>query len=152
MRRALPSDIPLLISLMTEFYAESGYELNRALVAGAFAAILAEERLGYVWLIQDEGEDAGYLVVTIRFGMEYGGRMACLDDLYVVPSHRNRGLSTAALIHVRGFCEEMGIRALTVEVGHSNGPAQTVYRRVGFVEAADRQLLALALANPAHTV
>ena len=152
MRRALPDDMPLLMSLMTEFYAESGYELNRPLVAGAFAALLADARLGYVWLIQENGEDVGYLVVTIRFGMEYAGLMACLDDLYVIPSHRNSGLSTAALMQVRGFCEESGIRALTVEVGHGNGPAQTVYRRVGFVEAADRQLLALALANPAHAV
>jgi predicted CXXCH cytochrome family protein len=45
-----------------------------------------------------------------------------------------------------------GIRALTVEVGHNNGPAETVYRRIGLAEAADRQLLALALAAPTHIV
>ncbi|MGH9664397.1 MAG: GNAT family N-acetyltransferase [Bryobacteraceae bacterium] len=150
MRRASPNDIPLLVGLMAEFYAEAGYDLNHAHAAGAFAAILGDERLGYVWILTADRQDVGHIVVTLRYAMEYGGLVACLDDLYVAPSWRNKGISTAALLEARNFCERAGIRALTVEVGHNNGPAQTVYRRVGFVEAVDRQLLALALAAPTH--
>jgi GNAT superfamily N-acetyltransferase len=152
MRRAIPDDIPTLLALMSEFYAEGGYDLDRAHAERAFAAVLADERLGFVWLIDEETKNVGYLVLTLRFGMEYGGLMACLDDLFVVPQSRNKGLSTAALLQVREFCEHSGIRAITVEVGYSNGPAQAVYRRVGLAEAPDRQLLALALARPTHVV
>jgi GNAT superfamily N-acetyltransferase len=91
-------------------------------------------------------------VLTLKYAMEYSGLVACVDDLYVKPDWRNKGLSTAALVEVRNFCDRAGIRALTVEVSHNNGPAQTVYRRVGFAEAADRQLLALALAAPTHVL
>ena len=150
MRRAGPDDIPVLVGFMAEFYAEAGYSLNQSHAAGAFAAILADERLGYVWIIQAEHRDVGHVVVTLRFAMEYGGIVACLDDLYVKSGWRNKGLSSSALIEVRNFCEALGIRALTVEVGYDNGPAQTVYRRVGFVEAPNRQLLALALSAPTH--
>ena len=152
MRRASSIDIPLLVSLMADFYAEADYELNRTRAAEAFAAILADDRLGYIWAIQAERQDVGHVVLTFRYAMEYGGLIACLDDLYVRPDWRNKGLSTAALIELRKFCETAGIRALTVEVGHNNGPAQTVYRRVGFVEAADRQLLVLALGAPTHVL
>jgi len=137
---------------MAEFYAESDYELDRPFAEKAFAAIIANENLGYVWIVEENGKDVGYIVLTLRFGMEYGGLMACLDDLFVVPQSRNRGLSTAALFQVRDFCKSIGVRAITVEVSHSNGPAQTVYRRLGLAEVLDRQLLALALANPAHVV
>jgi len=137
---------------MADFYAEADYELNRTRAAEAFAAILADDRLGYIWVIQAERQDVGHVVLTFRYAMEYGGLIACLDDLYVRPDWRNKGLSTAALIELRKFCETAGIRALTVEVGHNNGPAQTVYRRVGFVEAADRQLLVLALGAPTHVL
>jgi len=150
MRRATPGDIPLLVDLMAEFYAEASYALDHARAAGAFVAILADERLGYVWIIQAENHDVGHIVLTLKYAMEYSGLIACLDDLYVKPDWRNRGLSTKALIEVRNFCKQAGIRALTVEVGHNNGPAQKVYRRVGFAEAADRQLLALPLAAPTH--
>jgi GNAT superfamily N-acetyltransferase len=152
MRRALPGDITTLVAFMSEFYAESDYGLDQQLAEKAFAAILSDERLGYVWLIDDEAKVVGYVVLTLRFGMEYGGLMACLDDLFVVPQSRNKGLSTAALVQVRDFCKSIGVRAITADVSHSNGSAQRVYRRLGLVEAPDRQLLALALANPTHVV
>src|ERR1022692_1382364 len=44
MRRASPNDIPLLVDLMAEFYAEAGYDLDRARAAGAFEAILGDDR------------------------------------------------------------------------------------------------------------
>jgi GNAT superfamily N-acetyltransferase len=141
-----------LVSLMAEFYAEGGYELHRERAASAFAAMLDDERLGYVWIVQAEDHDVGRAVLTLKYAMEYGGLVACLDDLYVKPDWRNKGLSTAALTQVRRVCEEAGIRAVTVEVGYNNGPAQKMYRRVGFIEAADRQLLTLPLAAPSHIV
>ena len=152
MREATADDVPVLVGLMADFYAESGYELDREHAAGAFAAILQDERLGHVWLLQAGQEDVGHVVITLKYAMEYGGRVACLDDLYVRKEWRNRGVSSAALGEVRRFCEESGIRAMTVEVGFQNGAAQTVYRRVGFAEAPDRQLLVLPLAAPTHKV
>jgi GNAT superfamily N-acetyltransferase len=137
---------------MAEFYAESGYELNSERASRAFTDILTNDRLGYVWLIQAANEYAGHVVLTLRYAMEYGGLVGCLDDLYVRPSHRKQGLSSAALFEVGNFCRDAGIRALTVEVGHNNVPAQALYRRAGFAEAADRQLLALPLAAPTHIV
>lgn len=152
MRQAQSKDIATLVELMNEFYAESDYELDRSLAEKAFVAILADERLGYVWIIDENGKDVGYVAIALRYGMEYGGLMACIDDLFVVPQSRNRGLSTAALLQVRDFCKSIGICAITVEVGHSNGPAQRVYRRLGLTEVPGRQLLALALASPAHII
>jgi GNAT superfamily N-acetyltransferase len=149
-RQALLNDLATLVNLMAEFYAESGYELDRLVAEKAFSTLLADEHLGYVWIIDENGKDVGYIVLTLRYGMEYGGLIACLDDLFVVPQSRNRRLSTSALFQVRDFCKSIGVRAITVEVGHNNGPAQTVYRRLGLAEVSGRQQLALALASPAH--
>jgi hypothetical protein len=35
-----------------------------------------------VWLIDDQARTAGYVVLTLKFGVEYGGLMACIDDLF----------------------------------------------------------------------
>jgi GNAT superfamily N-acetyltransferase len=142
----------MLIEFMALFYAESGYNLDHPRAEKAFAALLTNEKLGCVWLIDKDNRNAGYVVVTFRFAMEYGGLIACLDDLYVIPEHRNLGLSTASLNHVRAFCEDLGVRAITVEVDPNNGPAQAVYRRMGLTAAPGRQLLVLPLAKPTHTV
>jgi len=152
MRRATPGDIPLLLELMTEFYAEGGFRLDAERAGRAFTELLADERLGYVWIIEAEQQAVGHVVITLRYAMEYAGTIACLDDLFVRPAWRNRGLSQQALLQIRSFCEAAGIRAMTVEVGIGNWPAQKVYRRIGFAEEADRQLLALGLAPPAHVL
>jgi GNAT superfamily N-acetyltransferase len=137
---------------MTEFYAESGYELNKLQATRAFETLLNDSRLGFIWIIQDNGIDAGYLVVTLKFAMEYSGTSACLDDLFVLPAYRNRGLSTAALQELRVYCQNNHIHAMTVEVARDNAAAQKVYFRTGLLELENRVLLGLALANPSHVV
>lgn len=139
-------DARRLVALMTEFYAESGTPLDSTVAAQAFEALLGDERLGKVWLIQAGADEVGYVVVTFSYSMEFGGRNAFLDDLFVKPAFRGAGLGTAAVAEVRAFCLERGVRALHLETGRDNLAAQALYRRAGFV-VTDRQLLTLVLGD-----
>lgn len=150
MRSATLTDLNLLLDLMTEFYREAGYELDREHAGNAFTSVISDSRLGRIWIIERDGEAAGYLVMTFKFAMEYGGLSACLDDLYVRPAFRNGGLSSKALEDAFAACKDLGVRSISVEVAFDNGPAQKVYRRAGFQPLDDRQLLALALDKPSH--
>ncbi len=147
MRKASPEDVDRLVQLMDEFYAEAAYKLNHRRAAKAFAALLADKRLGQIWFIQSGTLDVGYLVLTFCFSMEYGGPSAILDDFFIQAPFRGRGLGTAALGELRAFCQKHGIRAVNVETGHDNATAQAVYRRAGFVNT-NRQLMTLKLAKP----
>lgn len=149
LRKASPSDIPQLIALMAEFYAEANYPLNRVRAASAFATLIADQRLGQVWLIEKNSEAVGHLVVTLCFSLEYGGLIAFVDDLFVRRPFRRAGLGAAALEEARAFCAGCGVRALLVETGHDNMAGQAVYRRAGFA-STDRLHLTFSLADPAH--
>ena len=81
--------------------------------------------------------------------MEFGGRNAFVDDLFIQPAFRGAGLGTAALAELRDFCGARDVRALHLETGRDNAAAQALYRRAGFV-ITDRQLLTLVLADPAE--
>jgi diamine N-acetyltransferase len=150
MRKATGEDLERLVHLMGEFYAESGYPLNQGRAGQAFSALLADERLGHVWLIQKDSQDVGYLVLTMGYSMEYGGRDAFVDDLFIRAQFRGAGLGTAALAQVREFAANLGVRALHLEVARDNTIAQALYRQAGFRDT-ERQLLTLRLAEPAHT-
>lgn len=152
MRKANTNDLPLLVELMAEFYAEGGYTLNQSHATKAFASLLADQRVGLVWLIETPTQPiaVGYLVLTFCFSMEYGGTKAILDDLFIQIIYRNRGLSTRSLAEIRAYCQRAGIRSLSVEVGPANGAAQRVYRRTGFAEVPNRQWLSLPLASATH--
>ncbi len=152
MRKATQNDLELFLTLMTEFYAESGYELDRTSTTQAFQTVLEQPKLGEIWLIQDGNQDVGHVLVTFKFAMEYAGMIACIDDLFVLQAFRNRGLSTGALEEIKQHCQENQIRGMTVEVANDNAAAKKVYRRIGLQPLEDRQLLGLALAQPAHVV
>jgi ribosomal protein S18 acetylase RimI-like enzyme len=81
--------------------------------------------------------------------MEYGGRSAFVDDLFVRPAARQRGVGRALVERARAICEALGIRAMHLEVARENAPAQALYRAVGF-ESTDRQLLTLGIAAATH--
>src|SRR4051794_38171768 len=95
MKRAFSNDIQQLVTMMGEFYAEGGYPLNLDRAAEAFAPLLADDRLGCVWFIQTDGQEVGYVVLTLCYSMEYGGLNAFVDDLYVRLPFRRTGLGTA---------------------------------------------------------
>jgi GNAT superfamily N-acetyltransferase len=150
LRTATAGDIPRLVSLMAEFYAESDYPLPAEAGTRTFADLIGDERLGRVWLLEAQGQPAGYVVLTVGFSMEYGGLRGFVDDLFVRPASRGRGLATLALAEVRRAAEAMGVRALLVEVGPADDRARRVYARSGFTDSG-RALLTQQIADPVHT-
>jgi GNAT superfamily N-acetyltransferase len=150
MRKASSVDVEQLVTMMAEFYSESPYTLNLQRARAAFTPLLADERLGYVWFIQSNSKDVGYVVVTLCHSMTYGGLSAIVDDFYIRPAFRGAGLGKAAMAEVRSFCAKRGVRAMQVETGRDNVAALAVYRRAGFVET-DLAHLTLELADPTHT-
>lgn len=148
-RLAGPADVPTLVALMTEFYAEADFPLPAAPARRAFAALLAAPQLGAVWLGEAGGAPVGYAVLTLAFSMEYGGLRGFVDDLYVHPEARGRGVAAALLGAVREACGALGVRALLVEVGPDNATARRVYARAGFADSG-HLLLTMPLAAPVH--
>ena len=148
-RVAQRDDISTLVRLMGEFYEEAHFPLPIGPATRAFTQLLDDPRLGASFLLEDGGEAVGYLVVTFGFSMEFGGTRAFVDDFFVRPSSRGKGLGADALETVRKKCLDRGVHALLVETGPDEHPARRLYARAGF-ETSDRVLLRQVLAAPLH--
>lgn len=141
-------DIPVLVDLMREFYAEAGYTLDGRWAADSFRTLLQDARLGAAWLVLHDSEPAGYVVLTVRFSMEYGGLDAFIDDLFVRPGYRRQGLGRAALGALFDECKRRRVLAVHVEVGHDNVAAKALYNGHGLEQGDDgRQMLTTRLTN-----
>lgn len=138
-RLATRSDIPELVDLMHEFYAESSFPLDREWAWRAFAGLIDEPVHGVVWIIEDEGHAIGHVVLSVRFAMEFGGLSGHIDDLFVRPPHRRRGAASAGLDALLSECRRRGCRSLHVEVGSDNHAAKALYQRYGLVPGQDRR-------------
>jgi GNAT superfamily N-acetyltransferase len=145
-RLATLTDIDALVRLRRQFYAEGNRSLSEHAASRAFEALLDDSRLGQVWMIEDDGHAAGFVVLTVSYSMEYGGLRGFVEDFYVAPQYRRRGLGHAALEEVKRACRRRGVRVLVVETGPDNNAAMSAYRSVGF-EDSGRCLLTLPLAE-----
>src|SRR5580700_10808563 len=113
--KASSVDIPALVGLMREFYAEAGRALDDDWAAASFSALLGDPSRGAAWIVKVDSVPAGHAVLTFRHSMEFGGLDAFVDDLFVRPGHRRRGLGRALLAALFDECRRRGVLAVHVE-------------------------------------
>lgn len=138
--RATPLHRDALLRLMREFYAFEHLVWNEAEAGRALDTLLGDGRLGEVWLAVRGGEAAGYFVLSFGFSLEFRGRFALLDELFLREGHRGGGLGRRAMEQAVRACRAQNICALRLEVEHRNTAAQAFYRRLGF-HAHERDLM-----------
>lgn len=145
-RPAVEEDIDAIVEMMRGYYAEDGYPFVDAEARRAVTGLVRDENLGRLWAILDQNRVIGYLAVTLGFSLEYRGRDAFIDELFIVDAARGQGLGSAALGVAESYCRERGVNALHLEVERHRGTAFELYRRAGF-EDHDRYLMTKLLAQ-----
>lgn len=126
-----PAQQDALLELARSFHAEDGHPLTERGEA-AIGMIANGHPLGRAWLIHEAGRLVGYAVLGLGFGIEYGGPDAFVDDLYLVPEARGRGLGGLVLTQLELEAKALGLAALFLVVDPENLPARRVYDRIGF--------------------
>jgi GNAT superfamily N-acetyltransferase len=132
--RASSVDIGVIVGLMREFYAEAGYSLDEDWASSSLSALLGDPSRGMIWIVRVDNVPAGHVVLTFRHGMEFGGLDAFIDDLFVRPRHRRRGLGKALLAELFDECRRRGALAVHVETGAGNAAARALYASHGMVD------------------
>ncbi len=145
-RIAERTDSETLLEFMREYYEFDHLPFDEQVARAALTKFVGDEALGRVWLISYEGEAIGYLVLTLGYSLEYGGRDAFIDEVYIRESHRRRGIGQRVLTFAEEVCRSLGVRALHLEVERANTNAHGLYRKVGFVDH-DRYLMTKRIAR-----
>lgn len=137
---ATHADLPRLLPVLREFYAEEHLPWNEPALRAALAMLVADPSAGRLRLILREGEIAGHFAIGFCFSLEFGGRYGLLDELFVLPAHRGAGLAKRALAEAEALCRAEGLLALRLEVNDDNGRARGIYERAGY-ETHPRRLM-----------
>ena len=133
-------DIDTIIKFVQELYKHEDIRFNESLVMTALSQLLQDDSLGYVWLIYYGEEAIGYVVLTFGYGLEFGGRDALVDELYIREEYRGAGVGTKVLEFITEFCNSLGIKAIHLIVERKNNKAHSLYRKMGF-EDCDRDFM-----------
>jgi GNAT superfamily N-acetyltransferase len=128
------SDKDSLLLIMEKYYESDHLDFSKPKAAQAVAQLLEEPNLGQIWLIEQDSEIIGYVAMTYGFGIEFGGRVAWVDEFFIEESHRGKGVGTAAVQWCMQKCHDQGILALRLEVTPTNPKALALYTRLGFID------------------
>ena len=120
------------------------YEPARTLRSAEW--LVAHPDWGGIWIVTVEGADAGYFAITVGSSIEFQGRFAILDELYIADDYRGRGIGPAVVAFVVEWAREQGFAAVRLEVGDENFHGQHVYAKAGFRIHPDRRLMTKWLA------
>ena len=133
-RPAELGDLDDLVGQMRELYAHERFAFDEAAARAALQSLLGDARRGLVWLIVADGQTVGYAALTFGFSLEYHGRDAFVDEIFVRADWRERGIGSLALDFLKQAARAHGAGALHLEVERSNERARELYLRSGFVD------------------
>ena len=147
-RKASGRDLEILVGFVAEYYALDGHTFEEGRVRAALETLIRDESLGRLWVIGDGrgpwAMPVGYAVLTLGFSLEYGGRDAFVDEVFIQEPYRGRGWGRRAMEFAEEEARNLGVRALHLEVTRANARARSLYESLGYQEH-DRPLLTKVL-------
>lgn len=84
-----------------------------------------------IFLAFDADQPIGFTQLYTTFSSVSLQPLLILNDLFVAPSHRKKGVGEALLNHAKAYCTLMKYKGLALETAHDN-PAQQLYERLGW--------------------
>jgi GNAT superfamily N-acetyltransferase len=136
-RRATAEDAAVLGRLLWDFNTEFDSETDDAdVLAARFARILALPGILAV-LAEDDGDAVGFALVSLRPAIWFDGPVSQLEELYVVPRLRDRGIGTQVLDLCRELARGLGSPEMHINVDEVDTDTRRFYERHGFRNIED---------------
>lgn len=130
-RQANLADENTVLKMARAFHIEDGHPLA-ATSAQAIRGALEGSDFGKIFLVEIDEKVQGYFVLCFTLSIEFGGLVVILDDLYLDPSVRGRGLGSAVMNEVRIMSQKARAVQIFLEVENKNTRAKKFYERLGF--------------------
>jgi diamine N-acetyltransferase len=132
--RARPDEVGLVLSLLRELadYEQllGEFEVTEALIGDA---LFADQPRLYCEIAAWNGEPVGFAVWFVNFATFAGRPGIYLEDLFVRPAHRGKGIGKALLGFLADICLTNGWARLQWSVLDWNTPSITFYKSIGAV-------------------
>jgi ribosomal protein S18 acetylase RimI-like enzyme len=138
------AELPALLPMMRaycDFYEAAPSDED---LLGLARALIDDPRREGVQLIarDDDGTPLGFATVFWTWQTLNAARAGVMNDLFVVPEARRRGIGRELIAECRRHCREHGAAALVWETAPDNATAQGLYRSLG---AREEQWLSFSL-------
>ena len=134
-RKIAPSDRELYLNMTREFYHSDAvlHPVDESFIQNTFDEMMRSEDYVLGYILEYDGTPAGYAQLSKTFSQEVGGLVVLVEELYVSPQYRSKGLGREFFKFLED-CPARDARRLRLEVTGSNTRAIALYERMGFTK------------------
>ncbi len=129
---AKPGDIDRILPLVAAFHTEMGIVQDDAARHAAVAPLLDGSPHGAIYIAGPVRAPIGYAAISFGWSLEFGGLDGILDEIYIRPGVRGRGIGSEMLAALPRALGAAGLRALHLEVARDDAKARGLYGRMHF--------------------
>ncbi len=129
------------MALATEFYHSDAvlHTIPKSHIERTFEEIATSSLYAEGYLFEYEGKVAGYSLLAKTFSQEAGGMVLWIEELYIRPEYRNKGLGSAFFEYLDNKTKDQVVR-IRLEVEEDNEKAMALYKKMGYRPLGYRQM------------
>jgi GNAT superfamily N-acetyltransferase len=143
-RQATEADVPLILRFIRDLaiYEKLEHKVV-ATEAGLRQTLFGNPRFAEVVFACVDGEEAGFALFFHNYSTFIGAPGIYLEDLFVRPEFRGRGLGKALLAHLAKLAVERGCGRVEWAVLDWNTPSINFYKSLGAIPLDDWRIFRL---------
>ncbi|MBD11794.1 N-acetyltransferase [uncultured Roseovarius sp.] len=142
---ARPDDLDRLLPLVAAFHDEAGIVQSDSTRRAALLPMLEGSPHGVTYLIGPGRAPIGYIVISFGWSVEFGGLDGYVDEFYIRPGVRGRGIGSEVMVSLPKALAGAGLKALHLEVRRDNDKVRALYRKLRFEPRDAYSLMTCAL-------
>ncbi len=151
-RKLTAADVPHAFEMLSAFLTADQHYLASSEAYGAMGIkglndaldlFLERPELGFVWMAFDENGIAGVCVVCYAISTSMGSVVAKLDDVFVKPDRRGKGIGTALIDCLKEQLKKESVTRIDVSVHVNNPEARRFYEKLNFLALNEERLACL---------
>ena len=126
-------EIDAAVDLFSRQLREHQLSTDLSQVRSVIEQITKNSRLGFVLVaFAKNGRPVGIALGCAFLGIEHRGMSGWLEELYVLPEFRKRGVGSLLIAEFIRVASELGWRAIDLEIDSGHGQAASLYKGHGF--------------------
>lgn len=129
---AKPEDLDRVLKLVGDFHEEHGTPLEDEARRAAVLPLLEGSPHGAIYLVGPARAPIGYVTVCFGWSVELGGMDGFVDEIYIRPGVRGRGIGSEVLMSLPKALAGAGLKALHLEVDREDDKTVRLYKKLHF--------------------
>ena len=132
-RSVEPKDKDVYLNLVRDFYQSEAvlHSIPDEYIENTWEELMSSSNYVKAYILESDNQVAGYALLSFTFSQEVGGKVAWIEELFMLPEFRGQGLGKEFFAFMEANVESK-VSRIRLEVEPDNNRAKRLYESLGY--------------------